>query len=132
MSRCIYFPLFISPLFFQTLSYTLLIFSNQTLTHHPSDPHRLGHGSFRRRCLLKESLPHPRRSQLPKPRLRREALLPGWGSTWGRKARYSVSVCFPSLQLHFYVTSFLLFIQGAISPLQRPAAAFLAILPRPM
>ena len=29
------------------------------LTHHPSDPHRLGHGPFRRRCLLKESLPHP-------------------------------------------------------------------------
>jgi len=44
---------------FHILYYTFLIFSNQMLTHHPSDPHRLGHGPFRRRCLLKESLPHP-------------------------------------------------------------------------
>ena len=46
------------------------------LTHHLSDSHRLGHEPFRRCCLLKESLPHLGRSPLPKPCLRREALLP--------------------------------------------------------
>lgn len=74
----LYYPIPFSPSFLHSeidifpflhlsfFSYTLLIFSNLMLTHHPSDPHRLGHGPFHCCCLLKESLPHPRRSKLPK------------------------------------------------------------------
>ena len=47
-----------SPFFFlfRILYHTLLIFSNQMITHHPSNPHRLGHGPFRCRCLLKKKI----------------------------------------------------------------------------
>jgi len=54
------FPSLLFFAFLSLLSYSLLYFSHILEPNaNPSDPHRLGHGPFRRRCLLKESLPHP-------------------------------------------------------------------------